>query len=206
MLPRRVLGGVGAPRNRGRCATVDWLVGYGCATAAYPTHMAPAIARVNVDRRRAVPASKWLGTTRGRAPTRHSSQIAARALLLQPQEVEVVMGDSTLPAAPGSSNSPRDCVHRFRRPSSRRTRFVLTLEVRHHRTRSALLPFSGLAWTEIVEVGSFVPAGKEATVLDKLKKGQVPFANQARGDESKDGKPSPCSRLGRSWLKYACTA
>ncbi len=42
---------------------------------------------------------------------------------------------------------------------------------------------------EVSELGEFVPPGKKPEVLDKLRKGQVPFANQARGDESKGGKP-----------------
>lgn len=35
----------------------------------------------------------------------------------------------------------------------------------------------------------FLPSGRKPEFLDKLRKGQVPFASQARGDESKCGNP-----------------
>ena len=42
---------------------------------------------------------------------------------------------------------------------------------------------------EVSEIGEFVPPGKDPKVLGMLREGKVPFANQARGDESTDGKP-----------------
>ncbi len=43
--------------------------------------------------------------------------------------------------------------------------------------------------SEISELDEFLPPGKKPDALAKLRKGQVPFASQARGDESKEGKP-----------------
>ncbi|WP_428350989.1 molybdopterin cofactor-binding domain-containing protein [Lichenifustis flavocetrariae] len=43
--------------------------------------------------------------------------------------------------------------------------------------------------SEISELGEFLPPGTKPEVLGMLRKGQVPFANQARGDESRNGKP-----------------
>ena len=49
--------------------------------------------------------------------------------------------------------------------------------------------FARLGVSEISEVGEFLPPGKSPEILYMLRKGQVPFKNQARGDESKGGKP-----------------
>ncbi len=165
----------------------DWLVGYGCATSAYPTHMAPATARVTLtaDGQARVEVA---GQDSGQGAYTALGQIAARALLISPQQVTVSMGDSTLPAAPASSNS-------LATASIGSAVKLATDKIRSH--FGGLVPpdgerqaaFAKLGLTEITELGEFVPPGKKPEVLDKLRKGQVPFASQARGDESKDGKP-----------------
>ena len=165
----------------------DWLVGYGCATAAYPTHMAPAVARVTL-RAQGGARVEVAGHDSGQGTYTALSQIAARALLLRPQEVEVVMGDSTLPAAPGSSNSlaTASIGSAVKLATDKiRARFGGSAPPAEERVAC----FQRLGVTEIVETGEFVPPGKKPEVLETLQKGQVPFANQARGDESKDGKP-----------------
>ena len=47
----------------------DWLIGYGCATASYPTHMGPAIARVTLNADGAAQV-EVAATTPAREPTR----------------------------------------------------------------------------------------------------------------------------------------
>ncbi len=49
--------------------------------------------------------------------------------------------------------------------------------------------FARLGVSQISKLGEFLPPGKKPEVLEKLRKGQVPFASQAHGDEAKDGKP-----------------
>jgi xanthine dehydrogenase YagR molybdenum-binding subunit len=165
----------------------DWLIGYGCATAGYPTHMAPATARVtlNADGSARVEVA---GQDSGQGLYTALSQIAARELSLQPRQVKVIMGDSKLPAAPASSNS-------LATASIGSAVKLATDKIRAHfgsampidRDRAAA--FKRLGVSELSELGEFVPPSKTAEVLDKLRIGQVPFANQARGDESKNGKP-----------------
>lgn len=82
----------------------DWLVGYGCAMACYPTQMGPASARV-----RLLPD----GTVRvetatheiGNGITTVAAQTAAEHLGMPVEKVSVVLGDTTWPPAPVSGGS-----------------------------------------------------------------------------------------------------
>ena len=165
----------------------DWLIGYGCATAAYPTHMAPAIARVTL---RADGGAKVeiAGQDSGQGAYTVLAQIAARELRLDPHQVKVLMGDSKLPPGPASSNSlgTASLGSAVKLAADKiGARFGGTAPTAHERAAA----FHRLGIAEIVETGEFLPPGKGPEVLPMLRKGQVPFSNQARGDESKGGKP-----------------
>jgi xanthine dehydrogenase YagR molybdenum-binding subunit len=84
----------------------DWLVGMGCATAAYPTNIGAAAARVRLDgngRVRVQSSSQEIGT----GVRTVAAQMAAEQLGTDLALVSVEMGDSDLPPAPvsGGSNS-----------------------------------------------------------------------------------------------------
>ena len=85
----------------------DWMVGYGCATACYPSNIGPAAVRVALtpDGKATVGiAGHEIGT--GAYTT--VAIIAARALGITPEDVTVHMGDSDLPPvmiAGGSNNA-----------------------------------------------------------------------------------------------------
>lgn len=90
----------------------DWLVGWGCATAVYPTFMGAATARVRLARNGATRveiAAHDLGTGAYTA----IAQTAAERLGLPVAAVEVLLGDSALPAAPvaGGSNTTASCCN-----------------------------------------------------------------------------------------------
>jgi xanthine dehydrogenase YagR molybdenum-binding subunit len=90
----------------------DWLVGYGCATACYPTNIAPAAARVSITPEgRAVVglAGHEIGT--GAYTT--VAITAARALGLKVENVSVHLGDSDLPPImiAGGSNNAASATH-----------------------------------------------------------------------------------------------
>jgi xanthine dehydrogenase YagR molybdenum-binding subunit len=90
----------------------DWLVGYGCATACYPTNIAPAAARVSLtaDGKADVAlAGHEIGT--GAYTT--VAITAARALGLNVADVAVQMGDSDLPPLmiAGGSNNAASATH-----------------------------------------------------------------------------------------------
>ncbi|HEX3485414.1 MAG TPA: xanthine dehydrogenase family protein molybdopterin-binding subunit, partial [Micropepsaceae bacterium] len=84
----------------------DWLVGWGTATTMYPSHIAPATARVTLYPN---------GTAKVQSATHEIGQgiftvcalIVADKLGIDPQKVSVEVGDSDLPPAPvaGGSNS-----------------------------------------------------------------------------------------------------
>ena len=85
----------------------EWLVGYGCASACYPSNVGPAAVRVALlaeGRAEVAIAGHEIGT--GAYTT--VAVIAARALGLSPERVTVHMGDSELPPlmiAGGSNNA-----------------------------------------------------------------------------------------------------
>jgi xanthine dehydrogenase YagR molybdenum-binding subunit len=84
----------------------DWLIGYGCATSCYPTQMAPAAARVRLQRdgRTRVEIA---GHEIGNGAYTVIAQAAAEKLGVAYDKVSVFIGDSDLPPAPvaGGSNS-----------------------------------------------------------------------------------------------------
>ena len=82
----------------------DWLIGQGCATSCYPTMVAPATARVRLTsdgKAHVETAAQDVGT----GTYTVIAQIAAERLGIDPQNVTVSLGDSTLPPAPVSGGS-----------------------------------------------------------------------------------------------------
>jgi xanthine dehydrogenase YagR molybdenum-binding subunit len=84
----------------------DWLIGYGCATSCYPTQMAPAAARVRLQRDGKVRV-QIAGHEIGNGAYTVIGQAAAERLGVPVEQVSVFIGDSDLPPAPvaGGSNS-----------------------------------------------------------------------------------------------------
>jgi xanthine dehydrogenase YagR molybdenum-binding subunit len=89
----------------------EWLVGWGCATAVYPTHIGPAAARVrlmpNGDVRVQIAAHEI-----GNGVYTVLSQMAAERLGAALSSVTVEVGDSRLPPAPvagGSNTTASSC-------------------------------------------------------------------------------------------------
>src|SRR5262249_44763739 len=87
----------------------DWLIGWGCASAVYPTHIGTATARV-----RLLPNGDVLVQTAaheiGNGIYTVLSQVAAEQLGVPVAAVKVEVGDSALPPAPvagGPHNHPR---------------------------------------------------------------------------------------------------
>ena len=90
----------------------DWLIGYGCATACYPSNFGPAAARLSVSPEGKVQvelAAHEIGT--GAYTT--VALAAANTLGLKVEDVTVMLGDSNLPPVPvaGGSNNAASTVH-----------------------------------------------------------------------------------------------
>jgi xanthine dehydrogenase YagR molybdenum-binding subunit len=88
----------------------DWLIGYGCASAVYPTHVGAATARVklNADGFATVQlAAQEIGT----GVMTVVGQMAAETLGIPLERVKVELGDSRLPPVPvaGGSNQTASC-------------------------------------------------------------------------------------------------
>lgn len=82
----------------------DWLIGWGCATATYPTQMSPATARVRLSRdgsARVQVAAHDIGT----GAYTVIGQMAAERLGIPLERVKVELGDTELPAGPVAGGS-----------------------------------------------------------------------------------------------------
>ncbi len=90
----------------------DWLIGYGCATACYPTNIGPGAARLSLtpDGKATIAiAAHEIGT--GAYTT--IAIVTARALGLKVEDVTVHLGDSDLPpmVVAGGSNNAASTAH-----------------------------------------------------------------------------------------------
>ena len=90
----------------------DWLIGWGCATAIYPTHVGASAVRVRLEadgRVRVQIAAHDLGT----GAYTVIGQMAAEQLGVPLSQVQVELGDSRFPPAPvaGGSNTTASCCN-----------------------------------------------------------------------------------------------
>jgi xanthine dehydrogenase YagR molybdenum-binding subunit len=85
-------------------SSTDWLIGYGCAATCYPTQMAPAAARVRLQRdgRTRVEIA---GHEIGNGAYTVIGQAAAERLGVPVEKVAVFIGDSNLPPGPVAGGS-----------------------------------------------------------------------------------------------------
>ncbi|KAF0676678.1 xanthine dehydrogenase family protein molybdopterin-binding subunit [Profundibacterium mesophilum] len=100
----RSFGWADRGREVGSMTDGDWLVGYGCATATYPTNMSPSSARVRMQgsgHAYVELAAHDVGT----GSYTIFAQIAAAQLGLPVEAVDVVMGEADLPLAPIAGGS-----------------------------------------------------------------------------------------------------
>jgi xanthine dehydrogenase YagR molybdenum-binding subunit len=91
----------------GMASEGDWLIGLGCATACYPSNVGPAAARVSLRAEGCVSVS-LAGHEIGTGAYTTVGVVAARALGLAIDRVDVSLGDSDLPPvmiAGGSNNA-----------------------------------------------------------------------------------------------------
>jgi xanthine dehydrogenase YagR molybdenum-binding subunit len=90
----------------------DWLVGFGCATACYPTNIGPAAVRISVTSNGKAIVG-MAGHEIGTGAYTTVAIAAARALGLRVEDVTVHMGDSDLPPImiAGGSNNAASATH-----------------------------------------------------------------------------------------------
>ena len=92
------------PATPGAMREGNKLIGWGMATATYPAHRSPAAAIVKIK----ADGTAFVGSGTqdlGTGMYTIMAQTAAETLGLEPTQIEVKLGDSTLPKAPGSGGS-----------------------------------------------------------------------------------------------------
>ena len=185
----------------------EWLVGYGCAAACYPTNIAPAAARLSVT-----PDGKaTIGLAAHEIGTGASTTVAitvAHSLGLRIEDVTVNMGDSDLPpvTVAGGSNNAATTAHVAVQACEEVRRRIAEAAVKDadspfHGTDPATLKLSAGTLTgpgnssepldkavsrtggRLEVYAEYVPAGLPASAMAGLYKGQVAFA---RGEGRKD--------------------
>lgn len=140
----------------------DWLVGYGCATAAYPANIAATAARVTLfpdGRARVQLAAHDIGT----GAYTVAAATAAERLGIPDRQVEVEMGDSRLPPASlaaGSSHTA-SIAHAIARACDR------AREEKRRRGRK----FEGA----IEAYAENIPEGLPPDAMAKLYEGRLPM-------------------------------
>jgi xanthine dehydrogenase YagR molybdenum-binding subunit len=156
----------------------DWLIGWGCATATYPTQVSPAVARV-----------RWLadGSARveiaahdvGTGAYTVMAQIAAETLSIKPEQVSVAMGDSLLPPGPvsgGSVTTASACSAVKLACQQVLARLALPAGATAAQRAAA---FEKLQLGAIEETGNFVPATSRSKSTAGLYKGSVDITGGA---------------------------
>ncbi len=142
----------------------DWLVGYGCATAVYPTHVGTATARVRLladGHARVQTAAHDLGT----GAYTVIGQMAAEKLGLPLDAVAVELGDSELPPAPvagGSNTTASTCSAVIKACDAIREKLFRAA------TTANEGPLAGRAPSELTLADGVVSAGSAQEKLDDV--------------------------------------
>ncbi|MFA6153724.1 xanthine dehydrogenase family protein molybdopterin-binding subunit [Mesorhizobium sp.] len=185
----------------------DWLVGMGCATAIYPTSVAPCAARIRLTddgQVRVQCGSHEIGT----GVRTVAAQMAAERLAVDIGKVSVEMGDSALPPAPvsgGSISTASVCSAVLKAADAVRARLFAAavakggplagsgnekLDMQDGKVvaasgRSAAIAevFKSLQVGAIEEYAEFAPRGSTGQALKKLYAGESEFHG---GEQDKD--------------------
>jgi xanthine dehydrogenase YagR molybdenum-binding subunit len=165
----------------------DWLVGFGCATASYPTQLAPAVARVQLtadQKVRVQIASHDVGT----GAYTVIGQMAAELLGAAMSNVKVELGDSRLPPGPVAGGSVTTasscsavklaCDAILRRLTGQTDVAAMKVEgdaitAADGQTIKIADAFKKLGTASIEEVGEFVPKDSKPGALEAAYKGSV---------------------------------
>ncbi|AVA24894.1 xanthine dehydrogenase family protein molybdopterin-binding subunit [Rhizobium sp. NXC24] len=145
----------------------DWLIGMGCASAVYPTNVAPCAVRVRLTgdgRVRVQTASHEIGT----GVRTVAAQTAAEILGVPVENVDVEMGDTSLPPAPvagGSNSTASVCSAVMKACEAIRSKLL------HAAVTANDGPFAGQATTGLtMHDGKIVSATASEDIIDALQR------------------------------------
>jgi xanthine dehydrogenase YagR molybdenum-binding subunit len=167
----------------------DWLIGWGCASAMYPTHVGAATARVRLlptGETRVQIAAHDLGT----GAYTVIAQMAAERLGVPLSAVTVELGDSNLPPAPvagGSNTTASSCsavlqacdAIRATLESAAARPAETTGQARANRDLGAA--FERLGVGAIEEYAEFIPEGAKPDSIKKLYDGKPTLGGGSHG-------------------------
>jgi xanthine dehydrogenase YagR molybdenum-binding subunit len=159
----------------------DWLIGWGCATATYPTQLSPAVARVRLaadGTARVEIAVHDVGT----GAYTVMGQMTAECLSIAPEKVTVVIGDSALPPGPvagGSCTTASACSAIMLACAQVLARLQVPAG---STTAERTAAFEKLQVGAIEETGNYVPASSRSKSTAGLYKGSVDITGGPNAD------------------------
>jgi xanthine dehydrogenase YagR molybdenum-binding subunit len=161
----------------------DWLIGWGCASAVYPTHVGAAAARVrllaNGDARVQI-AAHDLGT----GAYTVIAQIAAEHLGVPVERVSVELGDSTLPPAPvagGSNTTASACSAVMKACDSIRAKLGTAANERALSPDRLAEAFGALKLGALEDYAEFLPEGTKPDAISQLYAGKPTLGGGSHG-------------------------
>lgn len=197
-------GWKGRNREPGSMRDGEWMVGWGCATAVYPTHIAPSTARVRLSpdgQVRVQTAAHDVGT----GAYTVIGQMAAERLGVPLSAVQVELGDSSLPPAVvsgGSVTTASVCCAVVKACDAIRARLLKSAansgplagrppgdiklsEGRAVATDGSAVPMQDITGRTgvIEEYAEFIPDGMSASDVKKLYQGQPSFGGGSHGEK-----------------------
>jgi xanthine dehydrogenase YagR molybdenum-binding subunit len=178
----------------------DWLIGWGCASAVYPTHVGAAAAHVRLlanGRARVQIAAHEIGT----GTQTVIGQMAAERLGIQLSAVTVEVGDSSLPPSPvaGGSNQTASACSAVMRACD-----AIQAKLSHPRNASRVAgavegnegraspvaqgekledAFKRLGVGAIEEYAEFLPPGAPPDAIEKLYGGKPYLGGGSKGEK-----------------------
>ncbi len=163
------------PGRPGERRDGDWLIGYGCATAAYPTQMASAIVRLTLTKDGAVRADIAAADVGTGAKT-VIGQMTGEYLGIDPSRVAVRVGDTTLPPGPvaGGSVSTASSGSAIKLAVDKIRAKLDNASAGNDEQRRAA--FERLQVGEIVELGEYSPEGTPADAASGMYQGKLAFS------------------------------
>src|SRR5206468_8648293 len=173
----------------------DWLIGWGCATACYPTHVGTATARVRLlptGEVRVQTAAHEIGT----GAYTVIGQMAAERLGVPLGSVKVELGDSTLPPAPvagGSNTTASACSAVLKACDAIRARLARSPATADQGRPAGFAAdygpemradlFRRLGVGAIEEYAEFIPRGGKPDAVSQLYAGQVAMTGGPSGEK-----------------------
>jgi xanthine dehydrogenase YagR molybdenum-binding subunit len=166
----------------------DWLVGWGCATAIYPTHVGASAARVRLESDghvRVQVAAHDLGT----GAYTVIGQMAADELGVPMSHVTVELGDTRFPAAPvaGGSNTTASCCNAVKKACdailAKLAPPVATTGSNTGTSRDLNDAFKRLGAGAIEEYAEFLPPGAKPEAMAQLYHGKPTLTGGSKGEK-----------------------